>query len=193
MQVSETCILSESFVLNIGSAFLSHPPLEIGTGDIFLEPEGSGEERLSRVGKDIAALCTKCKMVLTHVVVSEVDGTVSKVQCKTCGSVHRYRNGGGEKSSGTRSARTAKLIKPKSGSGAQAPPKELQRRWQMKRDAMTEGAEIKDYRIDSEYGAEDIVRHATFGLGFVERVFSRTRVEILFEKGMKLMAMNTRT
>ncbi len=139
---------------------------------------------MSQVGKDIDALCSKCKMLLTHVVVSEVDGVVSKVQCRTCGSLHKYREGG--RSPGrTRTPRPAK-----SGSGARTAPQELQRLWQMKKEALPGDADVFDYRPDSEYEEGDVVRHTRFGLGFVERVVSRNRIEILFQNGLKLMAMN---
>lgn len=144
---------------------------------------------MSRVGKDIDALCTKCKMLLNHVVVSEIDGVVSKVQCRTCGSLHKYREACGSKSAGKTKEKTTRLVKAKSSAGAVA-GSEVQRLWQMKKDALTDDADIFDYRPDSEYEAEDVVQHTKFGIGFVERVISRNRVEILFKDGLKLMAMN---
>lgn len=125
---------------------------------------------MSQIGKDIDAVCTKCKMLLNHVVVSEINGSISKVQCRTCGSVHTYRNG--EK----------KVAKPKGGPTTRtvtAKSSEAQIRWQKKKFAMPATADIVDYRIGGDYGTSAIVRNAMFGLGFVERVLSKTRVEIL--------------
>ncbi len=146
---------------------------------------------MNRIGKDIAALCSKCKMVLTHVVVSEMDGVVSKVQCKTCGSLHKFRDGQKKTVKRERSAGT-KLIKSKGKSAAKDLPGELLRLWQMKKDALAEDRDLKEYGLDKEFRAKEIVQHSKFGIGFIERVISKTRVEILFQEGLKLMAMNTR-
>jgi len=68
---------------------------------------------------------------------------------------------------------------------------EIQARWQKKKDALPADPVIIDYRIGGDYRASDVVQHATFGLGFVERVLNKTRVEILFQAGLKIMVMNT--
>jgi hypothetical protein len=153
----------------------------------FIEFRGGS---VSRVGKDIEANCTKCKMLLNHVVVSELNGVVSKVQCRTCVSLHKYRNNS-EKPASVKKEKTARLVKVKSSAKGNAAVAELQRLWQMKKDALPHEADILDYRPDLEYEESDIVEHAKFGLGFVERIISSTRLEILFKDGLKLMAMNT--
>lgn len=145
---------------------------------------------MSQIGKDIDAFCTKCKMLLNHVVVSEINGSVSKVQCRTCGTVHKFR-GGAKKASTEKSERPARTPRAKSSLNSQAKTAEIQARWQKKKDAMPADPAIIDYRIGGDYRASDIVRHATFGLGFVERVLGKTRVEILFQTGLKEMVMNT--
>ncbi len=145
---------------------------------------------MSRIGKEIDADCTKCKMLLNHIIVSEICGMVSKVQCKTCGSVHKYRNGAKKAAPGKREP-AARTAKSKSSVNRQTKESEFQVRWQKKKDAMPADPDIIDYSPQSGYGPSDIIRHATFGLGFVERVLSKTRVEILFQTGLKLMLMNT--
>ena len=145
---------------------------------------------MSRVGRDIDAVCSKCKMLLNHVVVSEVNGYVSKVQCRTCGSLHKFR-GGEKKPAPPKKERTTRLVKAASSAAGYSRPKETHRLWQMKKDTMPSDADITDYRMDGEYGPSDIIRHSTFGVGFVERIVNKTRVEILFQAGLKLMAMNS--
>ena len=145
---------------------------------------------MSQIAKDIDAVCTKCKMLLNHRVVSEIGGSVSKVQCRTCGSVHKYRNGD-KKATKAKREPTTRTAKGKSSIKSQEEQAKIQLRWQKKKDAMPAYADISDYRIDGDYGASGIVRHAKFGLGFIQRVLSKTRVEILFQTGLKEMAMNT--
>lgn len=144
---------------------------------------------MSQISKDINAFCTKCKMLLNHVVVSEIRGSVSKVQCRTCGSVHKYR-GGDKKVTTEKRERTTRTARAKSSMDSQASA-EIQARWQKKKDALPADPVIIDYRIGGDYRASDVVQHATFGLGFVERVLNKTRVEILFQAGLKVMVMNT--
>ena len=43
------------------------------------------------VGENIDAYCLKCKLVLAHLILFKVDGVVNRVQCKTCGAEHKYR------------------------------------------------------------------------------------------------------
>jgi len=145
---------------------------------------------VSQIAKDIDAVCTKCKMLLNHIVVSEISGSVSKVQCKTCGSVHKYRNGAKKAAREKRELKT-RTVKDKSSVISQAQQEKIQLRWQKKKDTMPAFADIIDYRIDGDYVTSNIVRHAKFGLGFIERVLSKTRLEILFQTGLKVMAMNT--
>jgi hypothetical protein len=96
--------------------------------------------------------------------------------------VHKYRNGDKKVAPAKRDPTTQPV---------KAKPSEIQNRWQRKKDAILADPDIIDYRIDGHYCPSDIVRHATFGLGFIERVLSKTRVEILFQTGLKLMVMNT--
>ena len=46
-----------------------------------------------RLGDVIDDYCTKCKMLSNHSVVSIVDGTPAKVECRTCYQTHNYRHG----------------------------------------------------------------------------------------------------
>ena len=145
---------------------------------------------MSRIGKDIDAVCTKCKMLLNHIIVSELDGSVNKVQCRTCGSLHKYRDGS-TKAVKVKKEQPARLIKAKSPTRAEVALLESRRLWQMRKEAMPADATIIDYHPDGDYKARKIVQHAKFGLGFVEHVISKTRIEILFQDGLKLMVMNT--
>jgi hypothetical protein len=46
-----------------------------------------------RLGDIIDDYCSKCKLITNHSVVSMVDGTAAKVQCRTCYYEHKYRHG----------------------------------------------------------------------------------------------------
>jgi len=147
---------------------------------------------VSLVGKNIDAQCTKCKLLLSHVVMYEIDGAISGVKCKTCGSEHKYR---GEKARGKSRAVAPRSVQEKRGKTASASRKETNQspiRWELKYSEMNAELPAKAYRIQDTYRVNDVIRHPVFGLGFVERVISGTRMDVLFKDAVKLMAMNTR-
>jgi hypothetical protein len=143
---------------------------------------------VSLVGKNIDAQCTKCKLLLAHVVMCEVGGAVSRVKCKTCGSEHKYR----VKKVQTKKTAVAPRSRLGKASASRQGVHESPIRWKHKCSEMNTELHAKSYRIQDTYGSKDVIRHPLFGLGFVERVISETRMDVLFKDTVKLMAMNTR-
>ncbi|MBY0369103.1 hypothetical protein K2X33_00355 [bacterium] len=130
-----------------------------------------------RVGGDILAYCTKCRIELAHVIVSMVDGKPSKVQCKTCRGTHRYKIlGGVSVPSGPRQRKTA--------------PKTVIRASELWEQKMATKAkdDIVAYKANQSFKKGDVLQHPTFGLGVVEEVRSPTKVAIFFRDGEKLLA-----
>ncbi|MDQ5987863.1 MAG: hypothetical protein CSYNP_03609 [Syntrophus sp. SKADARSKE-3] len=144
---------------------------------------------MSRVGENIDAHCLKCKLVLAHIVLYEVDGKVSKVKCKTCGAEHKYRGIGGPAKAKEPSERTLKEKKAKAATardrGNPAPVE-----WESRRRSMDPETVVKPYRIRDGYVVGDVIEHPQFGLGFVEQVSSEKRIDILFRDAVRAMAMN---
>ena len=48
-----------------------------------------------RLGDTIDDHCSKCRMLTNHSVVSIVDGSAAKVECRICYHTHNYRHGKG--------------------------------------------------------------------------------------------------
>lgn len=48
-----------------------------------------------RLGDMVDDHCSKCRMLTNHSVVSIVDGSPAKVECRTCYHTHNYRRGKG--------------------------------------------------------------------------------------------------
>lgn len=146
---------------------------------------------MSLVGENIDAYCTKCKLILAHVVLYEIDGAVRGVKCKTCGSEHKYR----EKKVQTKSTRAVKSDrqeKPrKTAPKGRKVSKVSSLQWELKFEEMDVESRAKNYHIQDTYSIDDVIRHPVFGIGFVIRVVSETRMEVLFKDSVKLMAMNT--
>lgn len=51
-------------------------------------------------------------------------------------------------------------------------------------------AAAKEYSLDVELTENDVVQHPQFGLGFVLELMSPTKVEVLFEDGVKKLVCN---
>jgi hypothetical protein len=147
---------------------------------------------VSLVGKNIDAYCTKCKLLLTHVVLSEVDGVVSKVECKTCGSQHKYRKGVPGKKTAVKAARSTSSGRVRSSStGRKKTVNEAALLWEVKSRDMQPDVLIRTYQMKDTYRSDEVILHPVFGLGFVEKVMSETRMQVLFKEEVKLMVMNT--
>ncbi len=143
---------------------------------------------MSKVGENIDAHCLKCKLVLAHVVMYEVRGVVSKVKCKTCGAEHKYRGTKppAKKSESTSSALKEKRAKTPARSAYNPAPVQ----WETRHRNMDEDTPVKPYRMQDPYKVNDVIQHPSFGLGYVERIVSEKRMDVLFNDAVKSMAMN---
>jgi hypothetical protein len=144
---------------------------------------------VSLVGKNIDAHCLKCKLVLAHIVMYEVGGVVSKVKCKTCGAEHKYRGVKPPAKKSDPAVRTLRENRPRKAAAANV-SSEAPRQWVIKHDQINMETSIKDYRMQGQYQTNDVIRHPVFGLGFVERIVSDKRMDVLFQNAIKPMAMN---
>jgi uncharacterized Zn finger protein (UPF0148 family) len=147
---------------------------------------------VSLVGKHIDSHCTKCKLLLAHVVMYEVDGKVRKVKCKTCGSEHMYRTAAQQKKNSDIVARLRQGKRVKTTSRSKKPVNDAPVQWELKHSGMNPESPVKDYRVQDIYKSKEVIRHQLFGLGFVMRV-SDTSMEVVFRDAMRRMAMNIKS
>lgn len=147
---------------------------------------------MSSVGELIDAYCLRCKLTLSHVVLFEVGGTIQKVKCRTCGAEHKYRGLKPEIKSGETPlkrprARQGAAASASSPSGRGAP---TLKEWTHKMEKLQDEEGIRSYSLRESFTRSDVIRHPTFGIGFVERVLSETRMDVLFKDALRRMAMN---
>jgi DNA-directed RNA polymerase subunit M/transcription elongation factor TFIIS len=145
----------------------------------------------SLIGKDIEAFCTKCKIVLDHIILVDIDQVVSRVKCKTCGSEHRYRS---NKPNPKKSSSSPDPIREKKVISGSSMPKRISTapsQWENKKSEMKPNHLIKTYRTQDTFRLRDVIQHHAFGLGFVEQIISDTRMDVLFCDSIKRMVMNT--
>ena len=122
----------------------------------------------NRTGGTIDSWCGKCKMVLAHTIEAMVGDKPMRVHCNTCHSQHAY-----------------KASQPKTGARSQ-PGKGRPTRYK----TLLEGSSTqvtKPYSPKDTYQQGDVLKHPNFGVGVTTAVKDATKIEVLFEGGLKLL------
>lgn len=128
------------------------------------------------VGKDVLSYCTKCKLSLSHIIVSMKDvNTLGKVKCNTCQTIHMYKDPAGQ----------GKKVKSRSIiPGAKAKSISVGELWTEQMGKMT--GKSKVYSIRDRFAEGDIVDHKKFGPGIVQALVD-DKIEVLFQHEIKLL------
>ncbi len=122
-------------------------------------------------GKTVLSHCTKCRLSLNHEVLSMVGTTITKVKCKVCGSMHKFRD-----------PSTVKKTRITRRKVANMPPAVL---WQAYM-AQARGKELL-YNMTGRYRVGDILVHDKFGKGVVRKL-SMNKCLVIFQDKERLMA-----
>ena len=139
-------------------------------------------------GDIIDARCTRCRDILNHRIVAMVEDKVVRVECNTCGGVHNYypppalkplKIPGG--SAMPRKPATATPRAPKKD-----PQQSDREEWRALHSSMRlDRAMI--YDMNATFRADDLVDHPVFGLGVVKLIIAPSKMQVLFEDGIKLL------
>jgi hypothetical protein len=109
---------------------------------------------------------------------------VVKVECNTCHGVHNYR-GPVEKKE-----KTSSQAAPKKTSVPRQPKKDpglsAIEEWEALKLALNADQAIP-YDMNRKFRANDLINHATFGLGVVKCIIPPNKMEVLFQLGKKLL------
>jgi hypothetical protein len=150
-----------------------------------------------KVGGDVDAYCTKCRMDLSHRVIAMVGGEPKRVKCLTCDGEHNYRKPMSERAENRPSAAKPagggkSPAKPRATKGAAASKTERTAKLTWEKSIAGQPANaFKAYSIKAFFSEGELVRHSKFGDGVVARVIDPTKVEVLFEDGPRTMAHGT--
>ena len=129
------------------------------------------------VGKEVLSSCSKCKLILAHIIVTMKDAkTPDKVQCKTCKATHGFKDPGAKK------AKTSvdKVIKSAKAKAAGKKSNEtVGELWTRAIGKSTAGS--KSYTIKGSFIMGDVIDHPTFGQGVVEKLIDNNKIEVLFQ------------
>jgi len=129
------------------------------------------------VAQILVTQCTRCKLPLTHMVVlHNSEGIVERVQCRTCGSEHKYYP---DKKKKPRKS----PAKPRAGAKSRKPDaaKVFEK--------LAEKFKDKDpvsYTMQGSYQVNDVINHKTFGKGFVTEV-SYQKMEVAFAEATRML------
>ncbi|MEE8409143.1 MAG: hypothetical protein V3T05_06035 [Myxococcota bacterium] len=124
-------------------------------------------------GQETDAYCTKCKLILNHVIIAVNGRRIARVQCLTCEGTHAYRasipgsraRGGGRKSSASPS------------------PEQMYEQLMEGRDV----SRARAYKLAEKFDEGEVLNHTKFGLGLVTRVLADLKVEVFFPAGKKIL------
>lgn len=125
-----------------------------------------GIVKRSQVGGDVDAYCGKCKMDREHVIAAiNPDGSIGRVECRTCRSNHIYRERAPKTSTSRASTRGSK--------------KEAV--------SMTEEVgPLRAYSMQERFAAGDRVDHPKFGVGVVVDVRAG-KIDVKFGREVKTL------
>lgn len=164
---------------------------------------------LPKPGDYITAKCGRCNDITGHVVMLVLDGVITKVECKACGSVHKYRETrpvrpGRVKEEGVRHVRAgqsreqAKEIgvskAPRSQSASGPKLSVAKRRSSAKLESAWQEAMVRHsaesplpYAMGNTYAPQDYLDHPVFGRGEVLSVTEPDKMDVLFQEGVKTL------
>ncbi len=158
-------------------------------------------------GDAVESRCLRCNDVTGHVIVALVGGEIVKVECRACGSVHKYRPPEGKavarpdtprrvrqgssrteaiKADQAARAEKAKRVAPapRTGLRGQRAAEALEKEW---RDALVLGGAPRPYAMQERFTPGEVVDHPTFGSGIVKEVQPPDKMRVLFRDGLKLL------
>ena len=125
-----------------------------------------------KAGENIASYCTKCKLNLDHAIVALTGETIAKVKCKTCGSLHKFKD-------------PADVKKPRAVKKKVDSVQIAETLWETSLSE-TKGKE-RVYDMSGKYRVGDVVLHNTFGKGVVRKLYLN-KCDMLFKDKERLMA-----
>ena len=133
------------------------------------------------VGKEILSNCSKCKLILAHIIVSMKSLTApDKVMCKTCKSTQSFKDPSAKK----KKTSVARVIKTARSAGRKS-TETVGEMWTKALNKATQ--EFKDYTIRGSFQMGDIINHPTFGQGIVEKLIDDNKIEVLFQDDFRTL------
>ncbi len=155
-------------------------------------------------GQIIEARCSRCKDITGHVVMACLDGMPVKVECRACGSVHKYVAPEAQarpkvektvrvKAGHNRAEAVDATVRAEKRAAAPRPSREQQQlarraeenenRW----NSLVAGraATPVPYRMNGTFAVNTLVDHPVFGTGAVVELLPPDKMDVMFKEGVK--------
>ncbi len=136
-----------------------------------------------KVGGEVDAFCTRCRLTLAHTILAMVGTKIARVRCNTCNGDHAYRSAPGTTDKPSPSARGSSSKAPRA-SRATAEEKII-----ISFEEQLAGKDIANaprYSPKDTYQVDQVLHHPTFGLGLVTAVRG-DKVDITFKSETKTL------
>ena len=132
-------------------------------------------------GKEVLSYCGKCKLSLSHIIVSMKDErTFGKVQCNTCSATHAYKD----------PATKTKKVKSKKATTGRKKSISVTELWT--EELSKSAGKAKDYSIREIFIVGELLDHKKFGPGIVQTIIDG-KIEVLFQHEIKTLVHNITT
>ena len=125
-------------------------------------------------GANIQAWCGKCLEVGNHIIQIMKGNRISRVQCQmgNCTDEHVYRK---QQPKRRKNSATQEMIDTND---------------YQKRLADANIEEATGYQLSESFEKDQLLRHPSFGIGFVRKLIPGSKMEVLFEGGAKILVYN---
>lgn len=135
-----------------------------------------------KVGGEVDAFCTRCKMVLAHTILAVWAERIKKVRCNTCMGEHAFR----ASEPGTRSPRVGSSASPGVSKRPEKPSGSSY-------ETLMEGksrASARRYNPKERFEVGNLVEHPSFGLGVIAAVRGLDKIDVAFPGTVKTLLHN---
>lgn len=130
-----------------------------------------------KIGSNIDAWCTKCKLVLAHTIEAVADGLIKRVECNTCRGKHQF------KSCEPGTVKPSLFLKPT----AKEKPNKSKASDYSRLLSGKDLSKAAGYTISQHFVRGDVIHHTKFGVGVVVDEKDLSKIEVLFECGPKIL------
>ncbi|PTL80978.1 hypothetical protein [Vitiosangium sp. GDMCC 1.1324] len=141
-----------------------------------------------KVGGEVDAFCTRCRLTLAHTILAMVGTKIARVRCNTCNGDHAFRS-----APGTTDRPSPSASRSSSGGtgGTRAPraSRSSEEKVIISFEEQLAGKDIANaprYSPKDTYQMDQVIQHPTFGLGLVTAVRG-DKVDITFKSETKTL------
>jgi hypothetical protein len=128
----------------------------------------------NKVGGEVDAFCTRCKLLLSHTILAMVGTKIARVRCNTCGGDHAFRSPPSSSPSRPAAAKPAREREEKIVISFQ------------ERLGGVDLNKVPPYSPKERYAVGQVLRHPTFGYGIVNAVRD-DKVQVAFKADEKTL------